>query len=62
MGSGRILGDLRSSDGLLLTEFLLDEGLAVEYDATTSRDFEDHRENCEALVDKGISQNRKPSR
>ena len=52
-GFGRILGDLRSSDGLLLTEFLLDEGLAVEYDATTSRDFEDHRENCEALVDKG---------
>ena len=52
-GFGRILGDLRSKDGLLLTDFLLDEGLAVEYQATTSRDFEDHRKNCETLVDLG---------
>ena len=52
-GFGRILGDLRSGDGLLLTDFLLDEGLAVEYDATASRDFEDHRENCERLVNAG---------
>ena len=52
-GFGRILGDLRSPDGVSLTEFLLDEGLAVEYDATTSRDFEDHRANCEALVEAG---------
>ena len=52
-GFGRILGDLRSEDGQLLTDFLLDGGLAVEYDATTSRDFEDHRANCEALVDAG---------
>ena len=52
-GFGRILGDLRSQDGILLTEFLLNEGLAVEYDATTSRDFEDHRANCEALVEAG---------
>ena len=52
-GFGRILGDLRSPDGLLLTDFLLDGGLAVEYDATASRDFEDHRANCEALVNAG---------
>jgi len=52
-GFGRILGDLKSEDGLLLSEFLLEEGLAVEYDATASRDFEDHRSNCEALVDAG---------
>ena len=50
---GRILGDIRSPSGVRLSEFLLDEGLAVEYDATTSRDFEDHRANCEALVDAG---------
>ena len=52
-GFGRILGDLRSEDGILLTDFLLDGGFAVEYDATTSRDFEDHRANCEALVEAG---------
>ncbi len=52
-GFGRILGDLKSKDGVLLSEFLLEEGLAVEYDATASRDFEDHRSNCEALVDAG---------
>ena len=52
-GFGRISGDLRSEDGLLLTDFLLDGGLAVEYDASASRDFEDHRANCEALVDAG---------
>ncbi len=52
-GFGRTLGDLRSPDGLLLTDFLLDERLAVEYDATASRDFEDHRANCEALVNAG---------
>ena len=52
-GFGRILGDLRSKDGILLADFLLDEGLAVEYDATAARDFEDHRANCEALVDAG---------
>ena len=52
-GFGRILGDLRSQDGYLLTDFLLDEGLAVEYDATAARDFEDHRANCEALVEGG---------
>ena len=52
-GFGRILGDLRSEDGVLLTEFLLDGGLAVKYDGKTSRGFEDHRENCERLVDAG---------
>ncbi len=52
-GFGRILGDLRSKDGILLADFLLDEGLAVEYDATAVRDFEDHRANCQALVDAG---------
>ncbi len=52
-GFGRILGDIRSPDGRMLSEFLLEEGLAVEYDATTSRDFEDHRANCEALVEAG---------
>ena len=52
-GFGRILGDLRSEEGVLLTDFLLDGGLAIEYDATTSRDFEDHRENCERLVKAG---------
>ena len=52
-GFGRILGDIRSPYGVVLSEFLLDEGLAVEYDATTSRDFEDHRANCERLVEAG---------
>ena len=52
-GFGRKLGDIRSPTGQLLTDFLLGEGLAVEYDATESRDFEDHRENCEALVEEG---------
>ncbi len=52
-GFGRKLGDIRSPSGRLLTEFLLDEGLAVEYDASMPRDFEDHRENCEALVETG---------
>ena len=33
-GFGRILGDLKSEDGVLLSEFLLEEGLAVEYNAT----------------------------
>ena len=49
---GRILGDIRSPSGVRLSEFLLDEGLAVEYEGGT-RDFEDHRENCEKLVDMG---------
>ena len=48
-GFGRILGDIRSPSGRMLSEFLLEEGLAVEYDATTSRDFEDHRANCEGV-------------
>ena len=37
----------------MLTDFLLGEGLAVEYDASEPRDFEDHRSNCEALVEAG---------
>ena len=52
-GFGRILGDIRAPSDRMLSEFLLTEGLAIEYDATTSRDFEDHRANCEALVDAG---------
>ena len=52
-GFGRILGDIRSPDSVNLSEFLLDRGLAVKHDATTSRDFEDHRQNCERLVDAG---------
>ena len=52
-GFGRILGEIRSPDGVALSEFLLDEGLAVEYDASTSRDFEDHRANCKALAEAG---------
>ena len=52
-GFGRKLGDIRAPSGRLLTEFLLEEGLAVEYDASTPRDFEDHRENCEALAETG---------
>ena len=49
---GRILGDIRSPDGAMLSEFLLDEGLAVRYEGGT-RDFEDHRENCDRLVNAG---------
>lgn len=52
-GFGRKLGDIRSPSGRLLAEFLLDEGLAVEYDASTPRDFEDHWKNCEALAGMG---------
>lgn len=51
-GFSRILGDIRSPDGVMLSEFMLDEGLAVSYEGGT-RDFEDHRENCEALVEAG---------
>ncbi len=51
-GFSRILGDIRSPDGLMLSDFMLDEGLAVPYEGGT-RDFEDHRENCEALVEAG---------
>ncbi len=49
---GRILGDIRSPSGRLLSEFLLEEGLAVEYHGG-NRDFEQHRENCEKLVEAG---------
>ena len=49
---GRILGDIRSPSGVLLSAFLLDEGLAVKYDGGT-RDWEDHRKNCEKLVEAG---------
>lgn len=51
-GFSRILGDIRSPEGMMLSKFMLDEGLAVEYEGGT-RDFEDHRENCEALVEAG---------
>ena len=51
-GFGRVLGDIRSPNGGRLSEFLLDEGLAVPYEGGT-RDFEDHRENCERLVNAG---------
>ena len=51
-GFSRILGDIRSPDGMMLSKFMLDEGLAVDYEGGT-RDFEDHRENCEALVEAG---------
>lgn len=51
-GFSRILGDIRSPEGVMLSEFMLDEGLAVSYEGGT-RDFEDHRENCEALVEAG---------
>ena len=51
-GFGRQLGDIRSPSGRLLSEFLLNEGLAVEY-AGGTRDFEEHRENCERLVEAG---------
>ena len=51
-GFSRILGDIRSPSGVLLSAFLLDEWLAVEYQGGT-RDFEDHRENCERLVEAG---------
>lgn len=51
-GFSRILGDIRSPDGVMFTEFMLGEGLAVAYEGGT-RDFEDHRENCEALVEAG---------
>ena len=52
-GFSRILGDIRAPDGRMLRDFLLDEGLAVEYDATAPRDFKEHRANCEALVEAG---------
>lgn len=51
-GFSRILGDIRSPEGSTLSEFMLNEGLAVEYEGGT-RVFEDHRENCEALVEAG---------
>ncbi len=51
-GFSRILGDIRSRDGVMLSEFMLDEGLAIPYEGGT-RDFEDHRENCDALVEAG---------
>ena len=51
-GFSRILGDIRSPEGVTLSKFMLDEGLAVEYEGGT-RDFEDHRENCDALVKAG---------
>ncbi|MCY4475856.1 MAG: thermonuclease family protein [Chloroflexi bacterium] len=49
---GRILGDIRAPDGRMLTDFLLEKGLAVEYEGG-KRSFEQHRENCEALVEAG---------
>lgn len=51
-GFSRILGDIRSPEGVVLSEFMLDEGLAVPYEGGT-RDFEDHRENCDRLVEAG---------
>lgn len=51
-GFSRILGDVRSPEGVMLSEFMLDEGLAVPYEGGT-RDFEDHRENCDRLVEAG---------
>lgn len=51
-GFSRILGDIRSPEGKMLSEFMLDEGLAVPYEGGT-RNFEDHRENCDALVEAG---------
>ena len=51
-GFSRILGDIRSPEGMMLSEFMLNEGLAVEYEGGT-RDFEDHQENCDALVKAG---------
>ncbi len=51
-GFSRILGDIRSPEGVMLSEFMLDEGLAVPYEGGT-RDFEDHRENCDRLVEIG---------
>ncbi|MXX93646.1 MAG: hypothetical protein F4Y63_09425 [Chloroflexi bacterium] len=51
-GFSRILGDIRSPEGVMLSEFMLAESLAVQYEGGT-RDFEDHRENCESLVEAG---------
>lgn len=51
-GFSRILGDIRSPEGVMMSEFMLDQGLAVPYEGGT-RDFEDHRENCEKLVEAG---------
>ena len=51
-GFGRILGDIRTPSGRMLSEFMLDEGLAVPYEGGT-RDFEDHRKNCDALMEAG---------
>ena len=51
-GFSRILGDIRSPEGVMLSEFMLDEGLAVPYEGG-ARDFEDHRENCDVLVEAG---------
>ncbi len=50
---GRILGDLKSESGVFLSRFMLDERLAVQYDATSPRDFEDHRANCQHHLDSG---------
>ena len=50
---GRILGDLKSESGAFLSRFMLDERLAVQYDATSPRDFEDHRANCQHHLDSG---------
>ena len=51
-GFSRILGDIRSPEGVMLSEFMLGEDLAVPYEGGT-RDFEDHRQNCEILVGMG---------
>ena len=51
-GFSRILGDIRSPEGVMLSEFMLDERLAIPY-AGGTRDFEDHRENCGHLVEAG---------
>ncbi len=51
-GFSRILGDIRSPEGVMMSEFMLDQGLAVPYEGGT-RDFEDHRENCDQLVEAG---------
>ena len=51
-GFSRILGDIRSPEGVMLSEFMLDQDLAVPYVGGT-RNFEDHRENCDALVEAG---------
>ena len=51
-GFSRILGDIRSPSGIMMSEFLLSERLAIEYQGGT-RSFEQHRENCQMLADAG---------